>query len=142
MATKTSSMSACVDFFFKAGASRGNNIISDFSKAYAESPEIATRLAQWVRDIRGGAGERQMYKDILVYLAGKDTKLVERLLPKTVEHGRWDDLLALVETPCQDMAFEYISNAMLDTQNAKQILDKLDDYSEEECAVLLNNLQF
>lgn len=113
MATKTSSMSASVDFFFKAGASRGRNIITDFSKAYAESPEIATRLAQWVRDIRGGAGERQMYKDILVYLAGKDTKLVERLLPKTVEHGRWDDLLALAGTSCQDMAFEYISNALM-----------------------------
>lgn len=141
MATNVSSLNANVDFFFKAGASRGRDIIPEFSKAYAESPEIATRLAQWVRDIRGGAGERQIFKDILVYLAGKDTKLVERLLPKTVEHGRWDDLLALVGTPCQDMAFEYISNAISDTLNANVILEKLDDYTESECELILRNLQ-
>ena len=141
MGTNVSSMSGCVDFFFKAGASRGRNIIPEFSKAYAESPEIATRLAQWVRDIRGGAGERQIFKDILVYLAGKDKKLVERLLPKTVEHGRWDDLLALVGTSCEDMAFEYISNAIRDTVDAKNMLDEIDNYTEDECAVWLRDLQ-
>ena len=46
------SLSANLDFFYLAGASRGKNIKLEFKKALAENPEIALRTLQWLRDIR------------------------------------------------------------------------------------------
>lgn len=79
-----------VDLFFKIGASRGKNIIPTFTAAYVENPEYALRIAQWARDVRGGAGERQLYRDILKGLSVEEGK---QLVDKTPELGRWDDLL-------------------------------------------------
>ena len=59
MPARVSTANACVDLFYKIGASRGKNIIPDFVAAYVENREVALRIALWVRDIRGGAGERR-----------------------------------------------------------------------------------
>lgn len=68
MKARKSTTSACVDLFFKIGASRGKDIIPSFVAAFVENEEIACRIALWARDIRGGSGERQLFKDILAYL--------------------------------------------------------------------------
>lgn len=93
MKAHATTLNACVDFFFKAGASRGQDIIPTFVAAYVENKELALRIAQWLRDVRGGAGERQLYRDILLYLEVVDPSAVKKLLEKTPELGRWDDLL-------------------------------------------------
>ena len=87
--------SKCVDLFFKIGASRGKDIIPHFVAALAESRELALRIAQWARDVRGGAGERQIFKDILKFLNAVNAPELESLIKKTPELGRWDDLLVL-----------------------------------------------
>ena len=87
--------SKCVDLFFKIGASRGQDIIPHFVAAWVENRELALRIAQWARDIRGGAGERQIFKDILKFLNAVDAPELESLIKKTPELGRWDDLLVL-----------------------------------------------
>jgi hypothetical protein len=88
-----STASNCVDLFFKIGASRGKNIIPQFTAAYADNRDIALRIAQWARDVRGGAGERQLFRDILMYLDKTDPDAATALLHKVPELGRWDDLL-------------------------------------------------
>ena len=55
-----SSLSNTTDLFFKIGASRGKDISKQFEKAYHEDRELALRVAQWARDVRGGAGEREL----------------------------------------------------------------------------------
>ena len=87
--------SKCVDLFFKIGASRGQDIIPHFVAAWAENRELALRIAQWARDIRGGAGERKLFRDILYYLKVSNAPEFLKLLPKVPELGRWDDLLVL-----------------------------------------------
>lgn len=87
--------SAVVDLFYKIGASRGKDIIPAFVAAYVEDKELALRVALWARDVRGGAGERQIFRDILKYLEENDPDSAFLLMNKTPELGRWDDLLVL-----------------------------------------------
>ena len=56
MKARASTANACVDLFFKIGASRGKDITAEFTAAYVENRDYALRIAQWARDIRGGAG--------------------------------------------------------------------------------------
>ena len=93
MKARKSTMDANVDLFFKIGASRGKNIIPSFVAAFVENKEYAMRIVQWVRDIRGGAGERQLFKDILSYLEQTEPNLAIKLINKIPELGRWDDML-------------------------------------------------
>ena len=91
-----SSLSANVDLFFKIGASRGKDITVAFEKAYQEDAETAIRIALWARDARSGAGERQIFRDILKHLNTYHANDVTfNLLAKVPELGRWDDLLEL-----------------------------------------------
>lgn len=93
MKARASTASSCVDLFFKIGASRGKNIVPQFTSAYVQDRNIALRIAQWARDVRGGAGERQLFRDILMYLDKNDPDAAIVLLNKVPELGRWDDLL-------------------------------------------------
>ena len=113
-----STLNACVDLFFAIGASRGKDIIPSFSKAYAEDPDMALRIAQWVRDVRGGSGERKIYKDILQYLATEDSDACSALMLKTPELGRWDDLFALMDTPLETEALGLLEHGILVEKNA------------------------
>ena len=86
---------SCVDLFFKIGAMRNGNVIPLFSKAFAENPSLACSIALWARDVRGGAGERKVYRDILKYLQNlpcASDYYLSTMLMRTPEVGRWDDL--------------------------------------------------
>jgi hypothetical protein len=109
-----SSLSKSVDLFYKIGASRGKNLTAEFERAYAEDREIALRLAQWARDVRGGAGERQIYRDILLHLERlhKEELLETRILQNTAELGRWDDLLIFTDPAVKEIAYGLIARAL------------------------------
>lgn len=115
MATNSSSLNSCVDLFFQIGAMRGQDkqrLINAFTKAFAENPLHAMKLLFWTRDIRGGAGERQIFRDIVSYLAKNHTETLSKNLHLFNEYGRWDDLLTLVGTPLQTKALNIISDAL------------------------------
>lgn len=113
MATNHSSLSKCVDLFFLIGASRGKNIVPEFVAAYAENPELATRILQWARDAREGAGERQIFRDLVKYLIASEKETATRLVSKVAEIGRWDDILVFFGTDLQDLALAEIKAALL-----------------------------
>jgi hypothetical protein len=115
MATNSSSLNACVDLFFTIGAMRGQDktrLISKFSLALLNDSNRALKILFWVRDIRGGAGERQIFKDIMVYLAENHPDFLKKNIPYISEYGRWDDLLTLVGTKLEKEAFAQISWAL------------------------------
>jgi len=116
MKARKSTANACVDLFYNIGASRGKNIIPAFTAAYVENPVIAGRIALWSRDVRGGAGERKIFRDVLLELTKNDTDRARSLMAKVPELGRWDDLLVLIGTDLESSAFEMIKNA-LDAKN-------------------------
>ena len=103
-----------VDLFFKIGASRGKNITKEFERAYHEDREIALRILQWARDARGGAGERELYRQVLKFLEKNyrhellDTKILDNI----AELGRWDDLLIFEDREVNEKAFGLIRKAL------------------------------
>lgn len=103
---------ACTNLFFKIGASRGKNVIPDFVSAFVENKDYATRIALWARDVRNGAGERQIYRDILRYLEKNEPELALKFIRKTPELGRWDDLLSFETTELRTAAFAAIAEAL------------------------------
>ena len=116
MATNSTSLNACVDLFFNIGAMRGQDkkrLIATFSSAFNEDPKRAMKLLFWARDVRGGAGERQVFKDIITYLAKGHDLALKPNLHLIAEYGRWDDLLALTGTILESDAFALIQEALV-----------------------------
>jgi len=115
MGANASTLNECVNLFFQIGAMRGKDktaLLQMFSSAYSEDPLTATKVLFWVRDVRGGAGERQIFKDIIEYLAENATDTVRKNLPLIPEFGRWDDVLTLVGTEVENDVFDLIRTAL------------------------------
>ncbi len=102
--------SACLDFFSLCGGMRKN--ISDlekiFTKAYAENPVVAVKILFYMRNIRGGLGERNSFRVLLNKLALFYPETVKQIVYAVPEYGRWDDLLVLLDTPAKDDAVALI----------------------------------
>ena len=97
----------CLNLFAAIGALRladDQTICSRFLKAYAENPDLAMKILFYARDVRGGLGERRVFRSILTWLASNEKGSVVRNLPYIAEYGRWDDVLVLLKTPCRKEA--------------------------------------
>lgn len=109
-----STLNANVDMFSSIGGMRGQDPMKLFVKALEEDKEMAIRNLLWTRDARGGAGERELYRKMLKYLAINDYKQALELLGKTVELGRWDDVLVFHGTAVWPEAVEFIRQGLED----------------------------
>ncbi len=144
MLAQESTMNACVDLFFKIGASRGKDITDLFQKAFVEDRDLALRIALWSRDVRGGAGERDLFRSILLFLDRHYPSLLLKteLLDKVPELGRWDDLLIpFTDKRVEAKAYALIKNAIDKAAESKAILNRLETMSEEEAQKLLDIYQ-
>jgi len=112
MKASKSTSSKVVDLFFNIGASRGKDIIPAFVAAYVEDKDLALRVALWARDARGGAGERKLFRDILVYLESTDTEIAKAVLAKVPELGRWDDIFVFKTQEMKEAAFSMLESAL------------------------------
>lgn len=97
--THATSGDPCVDFFFVAGASRNIDVTIPFAAAYGDNPDLAVRIALWMRDCRGGAGERESFRKVVKWLneQGQESVL-SAILPKIPMLGRWDDLPLIMKS--------------------------------------------
>ena len=60
--TNSTTLNMCVDLFSRIGSMRTQSeieVINLFVKAFEEDALTAMKVLFWVRDIRGGAGERK-----------------------------------------------------------------------------------
>ncbi len=112
MKAKAHSGNALVDLFYKIGASRGKSVTADFEKAFQEDADLAMKIAFWSRDVRGGAGERQIFRDILAHLEKLHPEVLEKVLPFVAEFGRWDDLLIFKTEKFKHMAYTLLGDAL------------------------------
>ena len=83
-------------------------IAARFRRAYTENPDIAMKILFFSRDIRGGLGERRVFRTILKWMAEHEKHSLVRNLPHIAEYGRWDDILVLLDTPCRAEALELL----------------------------------
>lgn len=88
-----------LDMSFKIPSYRNctsDTIYEDFSKAANEDFGLAIKWLFYVRDIRGGLGERKIFREIMLKLSNNFNSLCVELLHLIPEYGRWDDLIYIL----------------------------------------------
>ena len=110
MKARASTANAGVDLFYTIGASRGKNIIPQFTAAYVENADLALRIVQWARDVRGGAGEREIFRQVLTHLEKTNPADAARLITKIPELGRFDDLLVFESKEMKATAYALLGD--------------------------------
>ena len=106
-----STMNKVLDMFAMGGSMRNRNeddILHMFKCAYSEDPELALRCLFYLRDVRGGQGERRFFRVILCWMGDHMVDEVEHLIPMISEYGRWDDLFELFGTKSEPAMLGYI----------------------------------
>ena len=109
---------------FAMGAAMRNRSVEDvilmFKKAYEENPELAMKMLFYIRDVRGGQGERRFFRECIKWAAdNKDTQSsILKNIQYIPEFGRWDDLYSLVGTSFEKDAMRVIKKQLaLDVQS-------------------------
>ena len=121
--SKASTMSDCLDLFATAGALRNasdEEIVTRFVRAFAEDRDIAMKTLFFARDVRGGLGERRFFRVVMKYLASNYPDTVRKNIANIAEYGRYDDILALMDTACEQEAVAYIKTALEADMEAMQ----------------------
>ena len=114
--TLRSTGSDCLNLFATIGAMRSQNaaeIEKPFLRAFAENKDLAMKILFYARDVRGGLGERRVFRILLRFLAENEPASVVRNLPYIAEYGRWDDILVLLNTPVHSEAENVIRKQFL-----------------------------
>ncbi len=113
--TYSSTLSDCLDLFATVGALRRESeeeIVSRFMHAYTENKDVAMKLLFFARDIRGGLGERRVFRTITRWLSCNETESLRKNLYYIAEYGRFDDLMVLFGTPLEKDMLEYIKTQL------------------------------
>lgn len=109
--TNASTMSDCLNLFAVIGALRAaddQKIIRRFVRAYAEDADIAMKILFFGRDVRGGLGERRVFRVIINWLAENKAESLRKNIALIPEFGRYDDLVSLIGTACEKDALRTI----------------------------------
>lgn len=104
-----------LDFLFATTALRHKEpqeISNEISGVYFENPTIANPFYFYMRDCRGGMGERKIFRTYLMWLANNKSEIAKNLIPLVPEYGRWDDLWCLLDTTLKDDVCAYVEKTL------------------------------
>ena len=107
--------SALYDMFGMGAAMRQRSdvdCILMFRNAFDENPVYALKCLFYIRDVRGGQGERRFFRVCMQDLATYNTAAARRNLKHIPMFGRWDDLYLFVGTPLEKDAFNLIKEQL------------------------------
>lgn len=117
------SLDHAVEFFSKAGSiydttnehfyDNDEDILSLFQRVWIVDSITAFKLLLWVRDCRGGAGNRSGFRKCLRWLGNHAPEWVKSNIGLIPETGRFDDLRSLFGTKCEDAAVVYWMGCLL-----------------------------
>lgn len=114
-----SSYNSNLDLF--AGLSRfddDSKMISFFSNALSEDKDLALANLLYYLDIRGGKGERRIFKVLFKHLCKNYPNEALRILPFISNLGRYDYILAGLSTPIQNDVISLIKNQLSEDLNS------------------------
>ena len=110
-----STLNAVYDMFALGGAYRNRtdeDCILLFKNALEENEELALKCLFYLRDVRGGQGERRFFRVCFKWLAKEYPDIAARNLENVPEYGRWDDLYSVVGTKIEEAMFAEIINQL------------------------------
>lgn len=133
------SQNHALEFFSKAGSqftnSSGSGALNLFKNVwFTGDHNLAMRLLFWLRDPRGGAGNRSGYRECLRWVSETDPKWIIANMHLIPEHGRWDDVRSTFGTEAEDSATDLWASKISEkdflaskwaSRKDKQILRKL-----------------
>lgn len=102
---------ALLDLNFLVSSLRGaspEEIGRLFLAAWQEDEELALRFLCYARDVRGGLGERRLFRLMLASLAKTAPEVAQRLVPLIPEYGRYDDLFVLFSTAAEKAMISFV----------------------------------
>ena len=114
--THRTTRSDLLDMFAMGAAMRNrsdSDVILMFRKAFAENPVYALKCLFYIRDVRGGQGERRFFRVIMKDLAMHEVNVARRNLQYVPEFGRWDDLYTFIGTPLQNDALQIMKDQLV-----------------------------
>lgn len=91
--TNDSTLDPVLDFFSRAAAMRDRkeDTVKLFTRAFSADPQLAIRALFYIRDVRGGQGERDIFRTIVKSLP---ILIQDKIVDYVPEYGRYDDLLS------------------------------------------------
>lgn len=120
--TYKSTMNKVYDLFAIGAAMRqasDDDCINLFKRAYEENKELALKCLFYLRDVRGGTGERRFFRLAINWLALKYPEEMKHLIKYVPEFGRWDDLYAIVDSSLKDEVFNFMCQQTILDLNSK-----------------------
>ena len=120
-----------VDLNFAVASLRSasaQDIAKRFSNAFFEDKMAAMKWLFFVRDVRGGVGERRLFRSVLLDMAKTHPEYVRPVLHLVPEYGRWDDLWDLLYTPLENDVLKLVKH---------QLTKDLEDYAANRPISLL-----
>ena len=111
--------------------SRPTDVIDKFDAAFRENADLATKMAFYGRDVRGGLGERAVGRLMLRELALLYPEVVTANIKNIVEFGRWDDLFVLFDTTVETDMIEFVKMQLVSDKRHmdKRHMDKRESVS-------------
>lgn len=92
---------------------RPTDVIDKFDAAYRENADLATKMAFYGRDVRGGLGERAVGRLMLRELAIINPDVVKANLANIAKFGRYDDLFVFFDTSVETDMIEFIKKQLV-----------------------------
>jgi hypothetical protein len=113
--TLDKSGSKVLDFYATGGALRTRtdaDILNKFVEAFDEDALLALKTLFYLRDVRGGQGERKVFRVCIKWLAQNRPSAFLNNIENVVKFGRWDDLFEAFDTKSEAAMVQFVKEQL------------------------------
>lgn len=121
--TLDKSGSKVLDFYSTGAAMRtrsDSDVLKAFLDAFAEDALLALKTLFYLRDVRGGQGERKVFRTCLKQLASNNPASFVSNMENVVKFGRWDDLFVAFDTRSEASMLSFVKTQLGKDSRAKE----------------------
>lgn len=121
--TLDKSGSKVLDFYSLGGALRTRtdaDVLKIFVAALDEDALLALKTLFYLRDVRGGQGERKVFRTALKWVALNRPLVFAKNIENIVKFGRWDDLFVAFDTPSEKVMLDTIKKQLAEDSRSTE----------------------
>ena len=114
---RTTTNNPVYDMFAIGSAYRSRSdedVILLFKNAFEEDETLALKCLFYIRDCRGGQGERRFFRVCMKWLAENYPNRIRNLIQYLPEYGRYDDLFELFDTSLENDVINLIKTQLIE----------------------------